>query len=483
MPYYYRLKHTYGPQIPQIVERKKRTARNLIKLRNALQAHIEGEDNNLDEHLDVSDKKIIDSKKFLRLATWNIREFDSGKFGSRLDESYYYIAEIMANFDLIAVQEVNDDLYALERVMGLLGSEWKYIATDVTQGSAGNNERMVFVFNSSKVWFNDIAGELSIPKGDKIAFPHEERIQFEDELEIKLPPGTKLSVGEVKLRKRKEKRFLKEELLIDLPEGASIDLPVGTKIVLPRGMEVDHDDGVIKIPKGQTPVFKPDDKGRKPMLKLPDGLIVGDKLQFARTPFIVSFQCGWLKLNLCTVHIYYGEGHEGLARRRDEIESLTKLLSNRAERDWEFNPGSFMIALGDFNIIDQNHETMKALNSNHFKVPEKLQELPGTNIDKTKAYDQIAYWQDEKVIEKSEQVTRLEVQRAGVFDFFETVFKEGDIYDPDGEEEAFYRSDEDYKDSWVYKDWRTHQMSDHLPMWVELKIDFGDEYLEDIAAD
>jgi hypothetical protein len=26
--------------------------------------------------------------------------------------------------------------------------------------------------------------------------------------------------------------------------------------------------------------------------------------------------------------------------------------------------------------------------------------------------------------------------------------------------------------------WRTRQMSDHLPLWVELKIDFSDRYLE-----
>ena len=32
-----------------------------------------------------------------------------------------------------------------------------------------------------------------------------------------------------------------------------------------------------------------------------------------------------------------------------------------------------------------------------------------------------------------------------------------------------------------YRDWRTYQMSDHLPMWVELRIDFGDDYLETIA--
>ena len=39
----------------------------------------------------------------LLLATWNIRDFDSNKFGQgpRLDESYYYIAEVIAAFDLV----------------------------------------------------------------------------------------------------------------------------------------------------------------------------------------------------------------------------------------------------------------------------------------------------------------------------------------------------------------------------------------------
>jgi hypothetical protein len=29
-----------------------------------------------------------------------------------------------------------------------------------------------------------------------------------------------------------------------------------------------------------------------------------------------------------------------------------------------------------------------------------------------------------------------------------------------------------------YRQWRTFQMSDHLPMWVEIGIDFSDAYLE-----
>ena len=52
----------------------------------------------------------------LLLATWNIREFDSGKYGYRGDEPDHDIAEILSRFDLIAVQEVRDGLYPLQRV-------------------------------------------------------------------------------------------------------------------------------------------------------------------------------------------------------------------------------------------------------------------------------------------------------------------------------------------------------------------------------
>jgi hypothetical protein len=30
----------------------------------------------------------------------------------------------------------------------------------------------------------------------------------------------------------------------------------------------------------------------------------------------------------------------------------------------------------------------------------------------------------------------------------------------------------------AYKQWRTFKMSDHLPLWVELGVDFGTEYLQ-----
>ena len=71
----------------------------------------------------------------LLLATWNIREFDSGKYGYRDDEAYYYIAEILSRFDLIAIQEVRSGLYPLQRLQRILGSWWDFLVTEVTLGT------------------------------------------------------------------------------------------------------------------------------------------------------------------------------------------------------------------------------------------------------------------------------------------------------------------------------------------------------------
>ncbi|MEP4337201.1 MAG: endonuclease, partial [Roseobacter sp.] len=75
----------------------------------------------------------------LLLATWNLRDFDSNKFGHgpRLNESFHYIAEVISRFDIVALQEINDDLKPFKRVMSLLGPWWDYITTDVTAGPGG----------------------------------------------------------------------------------------------------------------------------------------------------------------------------------------------------------------------------------------------------------------------------------------------------------------------------------------------------------
>jgi endonuclease/exonuclease/phosphatase family metal-dependent hydrolase len=129
-------------------------ANGLIRLREALDEAIP--------------EKTLDAR-FL-LATWNIREFGGNKYGGRDRESLYYLAEVLSRFDLIAVEEVRDNLDALDALVHVLGGWWKYLVSDVNQGTKGNDERMAFIYDSRKVVFGGLAGELVPPYGTAAGF-------------------------------------------------------------------------------------------------------------------------------------------------------------------------------------------------------------------------------------------------------------------------------------------------------------------------
>lgn len=470
MPFYTYLK----PRKSDTPERKiwkKRIAGKLVDLRSALNDHIYGDGR---QNVCAHDRN---DAQWLRIATWNIREFDTKKYGGRLKESLYYIAEIISHFDLIALQEVREDLGALNAVIGILGKhEWSYIATDVTEGRPGNRERMVFVYNNNKVRFTNIAGEITLAEKEKITPSYHNGLQDPSGLSLELPPETGLSLPQkIKTRKSGDKVKLSENLFIDLPERTKMVLPAGSRLLLKKGMEVVRDDNGVRV--------LPDDSSvpffcEKAVLLFPDDLIEGNALQFARTPFLVTFQSGWLKFILCTVHIYYGSGSEGLERRNQEIRKLTKFLAKRAKNENDSDAENFFFVLGDFNIIGKNHSTWESLHSNGFCIPSELREIPeGSNVRRDKAYDQMAYW--ERSAGRQRGGVCIDVGNAGIFDFFKYVFRAGDD-DPDKEDERYYAG-EVGKTRLTYPTWRTYQMSDHLPMWLELRVDFSDDYLGGIA--
>src|SRR5262245_63362848 len=107
-------------------------AKRLLSLRNRLQKQI-------------PPRNVLSS---VLMATWNIRELGADKkFGTRLEESLLYIAEIVSHFDLVAMQEVNENLSNLQALVGLLGNWWDYLITDVAVGSFGYNERIAFFYD------------------------------------------------------------------------------------------------------------------------------------------------------------------------------------------------------------------------------------------------------------------------------------------------------------------------------------------------
>ena len=220
MPRYYKLRK-WPRDSTKRREEKERIANKLLNLRKSLRLHIR----NLRE-ADIN-KESLDSDRFIRLATWNIRELGANKkFGKRIDESLFYIAEILSHFDLIAVQEVNRDLGDFKKIMSNLGGNWDYLATDVTEGTSGNQERMAFVFNKNKVWFRDIAGEVVLKEKDEIKYPFEERLKFGTGFNIQLPTGAKLqSPSNVKTYRRMNIDRLSDEVEITLPEDSWLQIP------------------------------------------------------------------------------------------------------------------------------------------------------------------------------------------------------------------------------------------------------------------
>ncbi|MDX1785287.1 MAG: endonuclease/exonuclease/phosphatase family protein [Roseovarius sp.] len=350
------------------------------------------------------------------LGTWNIRNFDDNRFanGPRSKEDYFYIAEILSRFDVIAVQEICEDLGPLEDIMYILGREYDYILTDVTEGVSGNSERLGFIFDTAKVRFKGVAGELVLP--DSLLIVDDER-----------------------------------------------------------------------------------------------------KLQFSRTPFMCLFQSGWFKFAFSTVHIYFGsDTGKKFARRVDEIEAVAGFLAKRAKND----PMNHIL-VGDFNIPKIGDKAFNALADRGFTV---FQNHKGSNKDQTKFYDQISFMSQRMEVNKSDGD-----KAAGVLQFFDSIFREEDfpayrtrLIEAQRDKIASYTeqiaereakilrartesSKERHRDkieslreailqaqdvigddaklkNYYLQEWRTFHGSDHLPLWVELKIDFSGDYLGRLQA-
>lgn len=210
----------------------------------------------------------------------------------------------------------------------------------------------------------------------------------------------------------------------------------------------------------------------------PNRSITEDSMQFARTPFLASFQAGWFRFTICTVHIFYGSASnrsKGMKRRIAEIKSVGEWLKKKAK-----NENSNYIILGDFNIENSDHATMKALEKTGFYVPRRLRNKP-TDLGGTKFYDQIAFQvkdEDMLIFSKSKG-------RAGAFRFTDVVMRKQDV----GRYRQYFTKKNTKGKSkreiakYYESRWRTFQLSDHLPLWVELSIDFSDEYLERILEE
>ena len=91
----------------------------------------------------------------LLLASWNIANIGAQ---DRTLNAKRLIAHILKRFDLIAVQEVNDRFRTFASIVEMMGNNYKYIMSD----TAGNAERLAFVYRTDKVIPTNLFGELAL---------------------------------------------------------------------------------------------------------------------------------------------------------------------------------------------------------------------------------------------------------------------------------------------------------------------------------
>ena len=229
--------------------------------------------------------------------------------------------------------------------------------------------------------------------------------------------------------------------------------------------------GEVVLPEGQEIVA-------------PDQQNATRKLQFARTPFAVTFQSGWFRFKLCTVHIYYGKSADSspeMELRRAEIEKVAKFLADvqKAEKRSAGSDAN-MILLGDFNIISPEHRTMTALLDAGFVTTDGIRDA-ATSLSGKHHYDQIVF----KLAEK-----RVKLGASGVLNIFDSVYRSEDAehyathsaikkisHGRDGTPRS-----EDKAMDYFRRYYRKHQLSDHNLLWCEIRTDFSDHYLEAVAA-
>ncbi|MCA9550715.1 MAG: hypothetical protein KC933_11820 [Myxococcales bacterium] len=363
------------------------------------------------------------------LASFNIRKL--GKQSARSEACWDFLAKVCRRFDLLAVQEVMEDLGGFWHLKREMGREFALIVSDTTgvfPGEQGLGERLGFVYNWSMVSRRELATDITY-----------DRSKILDTLARQGPEIVVALSGyaaELKAWEAADAAYRRKEL--------------------------------TKRPK--KPEFK---------VELPTFLT------FIRSPFCVAFEVNGFpstkpyKFLAINAHLYFGNYVED---RRQEFQALMQWILQRMQGDDGTGyPDLFL--LGDLNLDFDNPEQDRQritdiIEAHRAELPKAtdvyfpfLEVRPGcsevfkTNARMSETFDQIGlFTRDPRFPRAAQHCDMGQGPRGpdyGVFDFprlFADALGLGPIASMSSKDKAgFYARFE-------------HEVSDHLPLWLRVPL-------------
>ena len=350
------------------------------------------------------------------IGSFNIRKLGSAR--SRNSDTWEFLADICRSFDLLAVQEIMDNLSGLRRLMSLLGPEFSMVVSDQTgvfPREPGVGERLGFIYRWNTVERMEVASDVTYDRSkviDSIASDYDTFIG------VMTPYARQLADYEAGRRRRKPR----------------LNLPVFLSFI------------------------------RQPFC----------------VAFRIPGHPGTQPYELMAInaHLYFGNY---ITDRHQEFNALTDWIMSRLRANSSAYYPNFML-LGDLNLDYDNPATDRArieqrikgfnmeleganVNFPFFDVHPQRQDLFRTNARLTETFDQIGLFNRDPRLPTYADNAKMGSAPTGpdygVFEFG-NLFSEALLGRPYLEQSTGERADPVAKFE--------HKVSDHLLLWVRLPL-------------
>ncbi len=362
------------------------------------------------------------------LASFNIRKL--GAIDKRRQETWDFLAHVCQHFDLLAIQEIMNDLEGFKFLAQKMGSEYGTVVSDQTgvfPGERGLGERLGYIYNRNLIWRDDVVSDVTYDRSKLL----KTIAQHHNELYKSLAPYAK---------------YL--DKLNDYEQG------------------------------------KRSTKPKKPTIKLPIFL------SFVRQPFCASFRIighpntASYDLMVVNAHLYFGNS---INDRRQEFDALMEWILARVKQEGKSYFPNFVL-LGDLNLDFDNPERDRARIEAHIKTFNQemgdevsvnfpfLDKHPNhkqvfrTNARMSETFDQIGLFTRDRRLPTYKDNPLMGTNSMGpdygVFNFVELFSK------------ALYGKSFGELSKEEQKEFLTtfeHEVSDHLPLWLRLPLPFSEK--------